>query len=45
MLYGTDTHPNMAPARYKQPVARQLLSEVGNPNAAVFGCMIEFRSG
>uniref|UniRef100_A0A8C4ZYB2 Uncharacterized protein n=1 Tax=Gadus morhua TaxID=8049 RepID=A0A8C4ZYB2_GADMO len=23
MLYGTDTHPNMAPARYKQPVARQ----------------------
>ena len=25
MLYGTDTHPNMAPARNKQPVARQLL--------------------
>ena len=24
MLYGTDTHPNMAPARYKQPVAMQL---------------------
>ncbi|CAL8339118.1 unnamed protein product [Boreogadus saida] len=22
-----------------------LESEVGNPNAAVFGCMIEFRSG
>ena len=26
------------------PVAA-LESEVGNPNAAVFGCMIEFRSG
>ena len=25
MLCGTDTPPNMAPARYKQPVARQLL--------------------
>ena len=29
---------------FNAPVAA-LESEVGNPNAAVFGCMIEFRSG